>query len=309
MSQETLDHFLARANKIPLLTPSEELILARKVQAYQQLLEAKPDAQYTKAEKAVVVRGKRAMDRFITANLRLVAHLALKYQRSIITAHALEIADLMQEGMLGLKRAVEKFDPERGYKFSTYAYWWIRQAIFRAIQMQSRAIRLPVHVAEKMSAVTRQKGELHRKLGRAPTIAELADAVNWTPADLEHALPFHNGQSSIDIARNDDGTGLMLETLSNGEGQEEQLEAVEQQLRSEQLQEMLGHLPEQQRLAMVWRYGLMGEQQTLQQIGDRLGCSRENVRQLLDRGMNRMRRLMAEREPVYREWKLRREVA
>jgi RNA polymerase primary sigma factor len=313
MSQETLDHFLRRANRIPLLTPAEELILARKVQAMQALQAEKPDGPYNKTEKAVMVRGKRAKDRFVTANLRLVASIALKYQRAIVSANAMDAADLLQEGMFGLTRAVELFDPERGYKFSTYAYWWIRQSIARGVHLQSRTIRLPIHVAEKLHSIANKRREFQQLMGRAPSTKELAEAIGWDPDVLQHALSMSATQASLDVAINDDGTGALMDTISDADwGADEQLEAVEQRARSEHLQEMLSLLTDREREAIAMRYGLLGDVATLQQIAERFGVSRERARQVVDRGMKRLKYLMSESKPkvveeppAYAPWTLK----
>ena len=313
MSQETIDHFLRRANRIPLLTPEEELILARKVQAMVSLQAAKPEGPYSKADRAVIARGKRAKERFITANLKLVASVALKYQRLVASANAMDAADLIQEGMFGLSRAVELFDPERGYKFSTYSYWWIRQAIARAVHIQSRTIRLPIHIGEKLHSVAKKRREFQQAHGRPPTINELAEASAMQVDVLEHILSMSTAQASLDVAINADGTSPLMDTIANPEwGADEQLEAVEQRHRADHLREMMTMLTDREREAVAMRYGLTGEVATLQEIGEQLGISREGARNVLDRAMTRLRALMSQRKarvvheaPVYVPWRLK----
>ena len=143
-----IDHILTAAGRAPLLTAEEEILLGRRVQALMRLLEDKPDGPYTSAEQRTLRLGKRAKERMITANIRLVVHVAKKYIHRIQT---LTLADLIQEGSIGLIRGVEKFDPERGYKFSTFGYWWVRQGISRAITQNDRVIRLPIAAVEALN--------------------------------------------------------------------------------------------------------------------------------------------------------------
>lgn len=287
------DHFLQRAKLIPLLTASEELILARKVQAMMQLQEAKPDGPYTKAERGVMARGRRARDRFVTANLRLVASLALKYRRKIIASNAMDESDLLQEGMFGLHRAVEMFDPERGYKFSTYAYWWIRQSIARGVHAGARSIRLPIHISEKLGQLRAKRQDLSQTLDREPTRAELSEAMGWDREALDHVLTVTSSMPSLDQQFGDDGSCSLIDAISGDEG--DQLDGVEQEMQAEHVREMLGYLCDADRVAIELRFGFAGEPQTLAQMAERLGCSRETARHRVDRGMRRLRLLLAER--------------
>ena len=167
--------YLQDIGRVDLLTQEEELTLARLVQQREQLLQQGEDGPLNGAERRRALhRGKRAKERMIQANLRLVVAVAKKYQR-----RGLELLDLVQEGSLGLERAVERFDPTRGFRFSTYAYWWIRQGITRAIASQSRTIRLPVHITEKLNRIKRAQRELTARHGRTPSVAEIARVMPW----------------------------------------------------------------------------------------------------------------------------------
>ena len=163
--------YLSSIGREPLLTPAEEIELGNQVQAMMRLVEeSRPE--YTIQERKIIKIGRRSKERMMKANLRLVVSVAKKYQ-----GKGLELLDLIQEGSLGLERAVEKFDPTRGYKFSTYAFWWIRQSMTRAIACQSRTIRLPVHLSERLATVRKVSLELAHKLGAMPSRQEIAEAT------------------------------------------------------------------------------------------------------------------------------------
>ncbi|MFM9099810.1 MAG: sigma-70 family RNA polymerase sigma factor, partial [Cyanobium sp.] len=176
--------YLQDIGRVDLLTQEEELTLARLGQQREQLLQQGEDGPLDgAARRRALHRGKRAKERMIQANLRLVVAVAKKYQR-----RGLELLDLVQEGTLGLERAVERYDPTRGFRFSTYAYWWIRQGITRAIASQSRTIRLPVHITEKLNRIKRAQRELTARLGRAPSVAEIARELELGEAAVRQTL-------------------------------------------------------------------------------------------------------------------------
>jgi len=188
--------YLQDIGRVDLLTQEQELTLARLVQRREQLLrEGDPDKDEPgkgelgkdeladKERRLTLHRGKRAKERMIQANLRLVVSVAKKYQR-----RGMDLLDLVQEGTLGLERAVERFDPTRGFRFSTYAYWWIRQGITRALASQSRTIRLPVHITEKLNRIKRAQRELSARLGRLPCVAEIAQELNLSEALIRETL-------------------------------------------------------------------------------------------------------------------------
>ena len=170
-SSDPITWYLATIGREPLLTPAEEIELGNQVQTMMRLME-EGERELSDQEKKFVRIGKRSKQRMMKANLRLVVSVAKKYQ-----GKGLELLDLIQEGSLGLERAVEKFDPTRGYKFSTYAFWWIRQSMTRAIACQSRTIRLPVHLSERLTAIRKVSLDLAHKLGAMPSRQEIAEAM------------------------------------------------------------------------------------------------------------------------------------
>ena len=186
----SLSAFLGEIGRHQLLTPEQELMLGRKVQAMVVITEpcqlaggSGPSCEYSDEEKAVIRRGERAKNQMITANLRLVVNLAKRYQ-----GKGLDLLDLIQEGTLGLTRAVEKYDPTRGHRFSTYAYWWIRQGLNRALSTQSRTIRIPVNVNEKLTKLRAAKARLMQRNGLTPTAEQLADFIEIPIAEVEDLL-------------------------------------------------------------------------------------------------------------------------
>lgn len=295
MRKDSVDIFADQAARIPLLTTAEEIHLGRIVQQMMAVLIEKPLGPYTKAEQRVIYRGKRAKDRFVNANLRLVVTLARKFQRVMASTLDLTAEDLLQEGMFGLMRAVEKYDPERGYKFSTYAYWWIRQSMSRAIHVYGRAIRLPLNVAERMSTLNRKRHELNLLLNRQPTIQELADAMDWQPEFLEHVLLMGNRLTSLDQQMTIDGSSL-VEIITDGETSDDHLLKVFDDMNRDKLMELIGMLTDKEQTALIVRYGLQGEPATLREVGEVLGISRERARQILERAVRRLRHLVI-REP------------
>ena len=174
--------YLTTIGREPLLTPAEEIELGNQVQTMMRLVEEERD-DYSTHERKIIKIGRRSKERMMRANLRLVVSVAKKYQ-----GKGLELLDLIQEGSLGLERAVEKFDPTRGYKFSTYAFWWIRQSMTRAIACQSRTIRLPVHLSERLTTIRKVSLELAHKLGAMPSRQEIADAIAMPLEELDSLL-------------------------------------------------------------------------------------------------------------------------
>ncbi len=286
-SSDPISWYLSTIGRVPLLTPAEEIELGNQVQAMMRLVEDNREAEYSDQEKRTIRLGRRSKERMMKANLRLVVSVAKKYQ-----GKGLELLDLIQEGSLGLERAVEKFDPTRGYKFSTYAFWWIRQSMTRAIACQSRTIRLPVHLAERLTAVRKVSLDLAHKLGAMPSRKEIAEAMEMPIEELDSLLRQALTTSSLDAPVNGEEGRSFLGDLIADNSHAEPLEQVERSIHHEQLGRWLSHLTDQERQVLELRFGLEGEERhTLAEIGRMLDVSRERVRQVELKALRKLRHL------------------
>jgi RNA polymerase primary sigma factor len=285
-SSDPITWYLATIGREPLLTPAEEIELGNQVQTMMRLME-EGERELSDQEKKFVRIGKRSKQRMMKANLRLVVSVAKKYQ-----GKGLELLDLIQEGSLGLERAVEKFDPTRGYKFSTYAFWWIRQSMTRAIACQSRTIRLPVHLSERLTAIRKVSLDLAHKLGAMPSRQEIAEAMAMPIEELDGLLRQSLTTSSLDAPVNgDEGRSFLGDLIADSSG-EEPLDRVERGIHQEQLGRWLSHLSDQERQVLQLRFGLEGEDRhTLAEIGRQLDVSRERVRQVELKALRKLRNL------------------
>ena len=285
-SSDPITWYLATIGREPLLTPAEEIELGNQVQTMMRLTE-EGERELTDQEKKLLRVGKRSKQRMMKANLRLVVSVAKKYQ-----GKGLELLDLIQEGSLGLERAVEKFDPTRGYKFSTYAFWWIRQSMTRAIACQSRTIRLPVHLSERLTAIRKVSLDLAHKLGAMPSRQEIAEAMAIPIEELDGLLRQSLTTSSLDAPVTGDEGRSFLGDLSADSSEEEPLDRVERGIHQEQLGRWLSHLSDQERQVLQLRFGLEGEERhTLAEIGRQLDVSRERVRQVELKALRKLRNL------------------
>jgi RNA polymerase primary sigma factor len=258
---DALQLFLNEAARYPLLTAAEEVELAKAIE-----------------------RGEKpAKDRMINSNLRLVVSIAKRYQ-----GHGLSLLDLIQEGIIGLIRAVEKFDWRKGFKFSTYATWWIRQAVQRGVANKSRTIRIPVHIAERETKIARAERELTAELGRAPTEAEVAKKSKLSPKHVREVRAAARAVTSLDRPIGDDGGGALGELFAGTDASPE--EEVTVSFEHDVLHRALDELPDRERQVLTLRYGLDNEQDpmSLESIGRILGITRERVRQLESAGLERL---------------------
>ena len=290
-SSDPVSWYLATIGRIPLLTPAEEIELGNQVQAMMAFTEDGSrefdDGELTTAQRRLLRIGRRAKERMMKANLRLVVSVAKKYQ-----GKGLELLDLIQEGSLGLERAVEKFDPTRGYKFSTYAFWWIRQSMTRAIACQSRTIRLPVHLSERLTTIRKVSLDLAHKLGAMPSRVEIAEAMDIPLDELDSLLRQALTTSSLDAPVNGEEGRSFLGDLIADSSLDEPLDIVEQRIHHEQLGRWLSHLSEQEQHVLRMRFGLEGnERHTLAEIGRLMEVSRERVRQVELKALRKLRNL------------------
>ncbi|ALB42355.1 MULTISPECIES: RNA polymerase sigma factor, RpoD/SigA family [Nostocales] len=297
--------YLREIGRVPLLSREQEIIYGKQVQQMMALLEAKEAlrkeidhepslsewaARVNQSETEInhlMVQGKRAKQKMIEANLRLVVAIAKKYQK-----RNMEFLDLIQEGTLGLERGVEKFDPMRGYKFSTYAYWWIRQAITRAIAQQGRTIRLPIHITEKLNKIKKVQRELAQKLGRSPSPTEIAKELELEPAQIREYLNMARQPVSLDV-RVGENQDTELQEMLEDDGPSPEYYTTQEFLRQD-LNNLLAELTPQQRQVVALRFGLEdGNEMSLAKVGERLNLSRERVRQLEHQALAHLRRRRA----------------
>ncbi|MDQ8706802.1 sigma-70 family RNA polymerase sigma factor [Streptomyces sp. LHD-70] len=288
--------YLDEIARTPLLDAAREVELSQVIEAgvyAQKILDGDVDEQSKAAEgasreelEALVADSERAKDIFIRSNLRLVVAVARRYPRS-----GLPLLDLIQEGNAGLVRAVEKFDYRKGFKFSTYATWWIRQAITRSIADQSRTIRLPVHLVEELGRIRRVQREFNRENGRDPEHTEIAAELGSTPERVADVLDWARDPVSLNMSVDDDGDtqfGDLLEDTSAVSPEQSVLTL----LRSEELDDLIGRLDQRTASIIKMRYGIEdGRERTLTEVGKEHGLTRERIRQIEKHALLELKRL------------------
>jgi RNA polymerase primary sigma factor/RNA polymerase nonessential primary-like sigma factor len=299
---DLVGQYLRQIRATPLLTAAEEVELAKRIEAgvyAAEILRAvdsgeRPLPAGTSRDELMAVAddGVLAKDRMIRANLRLVVSTARRYQNT-----GLSFLDLVQDGNLGLIRAVDKFDYRKGFKFSTYAVWWIRQAIERGRADKARGIRLPVHVLEEISRLGRADRKLQFSLGRGPTVKELADATGSTLERVDQLREISRSIVSLDTPIGDEGEASYGDLIEDTEVLQPS-DVVEFRAMADELREIVKTLPPREALVITLRYGLHdGRQHTLAEIGERLGLTKERIRQIEKEAVEHLRD-PARREPL-----------
>jgi len=286
---DSVHTYLKSIGRTSLLTAEQEVDLAKRIEAglfaeHKLENETGLPKSYRRDLQAVAEDGRLAKAHMLEANLRLVVSVAKKY-----SDRGLSLLDVVQEGNLGLIRAVEKFDYSKGYKFSTYAMWWIRQAIQRGFADSARTIRLPVHVLEMLSKLSRVERDMHQRLGREPTPEELAVELDRTPDQIEELLRTSRQPISLDSTIGEDGETSIGDLIEDVDAPEAS-ELVDRQLMAEQLRHALDALTPREATIMAMRFGLYdGNPHTLDEIGKALGLTRERIRQLEKQSLSKLR--------------------
>jgi len=298
LSGDSVRSYLREIGRIPLLEHEEEILLGRKVQRMMKILEIKEEMGGISQEDLAKVLGitqkelrkqmrdgERAKDKMVMANLRLVVSVAKKY-----TKRNMELLDIIQEGSIGLVRGVEKFDPGRGYKFSTYAYWWIRQGITRAIAEKSRAIRLPIHVTENLNKLKKAQRELSQINGEMPTVYELAEYLEFTVDEIKDLMCKARQPTSLEIKIGENRDTALIDLLEDETQLPDNL--LEAKYIKEDIRKMIIDLPEMQASVISMRFGIgegVVEPMSMTAIGQVLNMSRDRVRTLEQKALKALR--------------------
>ena len=289
-ADDSVRMYLREIGRVALLNAAKEVNLAQAIERGRMALELLADPDLPREQRlelrGVAASGEDARCHMIEANLRLVVSVAKKY-----IGRGLSLLDLIEEGNLGLMKAVEKFDYERGFKFSTYATWWIRQAISRAIADQSRTIRLPVHIVEKVSKLKSLIPRLEQAYGRAPSAEEIAEAMDMTPERVRELLVACRGTVSLEAPVGEDGDAVLGDLVPDVQAMEPSEFAAKQLLKKE-VGSLLAELSARERRILELRYGLGSQEpRTLQEIGQEVGLTRDRVRQIEGEALDKLREL------------------
>lgn len=287
-ADDTVGLYLKEVGRVPLLTAQEEVDLAKRIErgrhAREELAKVSVSSKKRSELQHAIEDGWAAREHLITANSRLVISVAKKYM-----GRGVPFLDLIQEGNIGLIRAAKKFDYRRGHKFSTYATWWIRQAVTRAIADQGRTIRVPVHMGDQINKMLRISHQLTQSLGRNPSTEELAEALDVTPKKIENMIQVARRPLSLETPT-DEEEDSMLGDFIQDEDSPAPVELVTQLLLREHLQDVLNALPPREVRILQLRYGLMdGQSYTLEEVGKKMGVTRERVRQIEAQALSRLR--------------------
>ena len=305
VSGDSVRAYLRDIGRIPLLEHDEEILLGRQVQRLMEIEESRKELEINTGRKISdkelanlissnwktcmkeIRDGRKAKDKMVTANLRLVVSVAKKY-----TKRNMELLDIIQEGTIGLVRGVEKFDPGRGYKFSTYAYWWIRQGITRAIAEKSRAIRLPIHVTENLNKLKKAQRELSQLNGEMPSVFQLAEYLNLTVDEIKDLMCKARQPTSLEIKIGENRDTALIDLLEDETQLPEML--LERAFIKKDVQELIADLPEMQAAVISMRYGIgedCMEPMSMTAIGQVLNMSRDRVRTLEQKAIRSLREI------------------
>jgi len=287
-TDDTIGLYLKEVSRVPLLTAQEEVQLAQRIErgrsAREELAKGNTPARRRADLRKLIEDGWAAREHLITANSRLVISVAKKYM-----GRGVPFLDLIQEGNIGLIRATKKFDYRRGHKFSTYATWWIRQAVTRAIADQGRTIRVPVHMGDQINKLLRVQHQLTQRLGRDPSVEELAKALDVPPKKVENMIQVARRPLSLETPTDDEEDSVLGDFIEDDEAPPPDETATYNLLR-EHLSEVLNSLPPREVRILQLRYGLLdGQAYTLEEVGRKMGVTRERVRQIEAQALSRLR--------------------
>jgi RNA polymerase primary sigma factor len=287
-TDDTIGLYLKEVSRVPLLTAEEEVELAQRIErgriAREELARGNASQRRRMELRKLIEDGWAAREHLITANSRLVISVAKKYM-----GRGVPFLDLIQEGNIGLIRATKKFDYRRGHKFSTYATWWIRQAVTRAIADQGRTIRVPVHMGDQINKLLRVQHQLTQRLGREPSVEELANALEVPPKKVENMIQVARRPLSLETPTDDEEDSVLGDFIEDDEAAPPDDTATYNLLR-EHLSEVLNSLPPREVRILQLRYGLLdGQAYTLEEVGRKMGVTRERVRQIEAQALSRLR--------------------